>query len=82
MEDKGFLVWRELDFRIRVHYLSTRNTSRGYSKPHTFLLTVNPLSYLLQKKEGYKLGTDFERRSLSHLFVVDDLKLFVMTPEK
>ena len=45
-----------------------------------FVLTVNPLSYLLHKEEGYKLGTDKQpdRRqlNLSHLFFVDDLKLY------
>ena len=46
-----------------------------------FVFTVNSLSYLLQKKESYKIGKNFEGRTLSHLFFVNDLKLFATTPE-
>ena len=42
-----------------------------------FVLALNPLSFLLQKQQGYKMG-DPESRNLniSHLFFVDDLKLY------
>ena len=50
------------------------------------VLTVNPLSYLLHKEEGYKLGTDKQpdrrRFNLSHLFFVDDLKLYAPSVAK
>ena len=41
-----------------------------------FVLTVNPLSYFLHKEEGYLLGSNEERQNLTHLFFVDDLKLY------
>ena len=42
-----------------------------------FILSVNPLSFLLQKNEGYTLGTSLNRDTkLNHLFFVDDLKLY------
>ena len=51
-----------------------------------FVLTVNPSSYLLHKEEGYKLGTDKQpdrrRLNLSHLFFVDDLKLYAPSVAK
>ena len=45
-------------------------------------IRIKQLSYLLQKNNGCKLGTNFERRNLSHLFIVDDLKLFPTSSEK
>ena len=44
-----------------------------------FVLTVNPLSYLLHKEEGYLLGSNEERQNLTNLFFVDDLKLYAST---
>ena len=42
-----------------------------------FILQVNPVSFLLKDAEGYKLGTKHEtKENLSHLFFVDDLKLY------
>ena len=41
-----------------------------------FVLAVNPLSYLLSKEEGIKLTIEDQIRIISHLFFVDDLKLF------
>ena len=47
-----------------------------------FVLSVNPLSYILHKKEGYKLGTGAKRCNLSNLFFVDDLKLYDISLEQ
>ena len=41
-----------------------------------FILSVNPLSFLLNTTEGYKIGNPGERDlDISHMFFVDDLKL-------
>ena len=47
-----------------------------------FVLTVNRLSYLLHKEEGYLLGSNEERQNLTHLFFVNDLKLYASTVTK
>ena len=39
-----------------------------------FVLSVNPLSYLLSKEKGYTLNVT--KRGISHLSFVDDLKLY------
>ena len=55
-----------------------------------FIFSVNPLSFILHKEEGYKLGKETEqgehkqetektRTNLSHLFFVDDIKLYART---
>ena len=42
-----------------------------------FILAVNPLSFLLNKLNGYKIGSGSNRNTNStHLFFVDDLKLY------
>ena len=41
-----------------------------------FVLAVNLLSYLLSKEDGIKLTIEDEIKIISHLFLVDDLKLF------
>ena len=42
-----------------------------------FILSVNPISYLLQKLQGYSVGPPSRRVSVfSHLFFVDDLKTY------
>ena len=42
-----------------------------------FILSVNPLSYLLNKLPGYNAGPPGERNStITHLFFVDDLKTY------
>ena len=42
-----------------------------------FVLSMNPLLFLLHKCEVYLIGTIFERETkLNHLFFVDSLKLF------
>ena len=42
-----------------------------------FILSVNPLSYLLQKLPGYSVGPpDGRVNVISHLFFVDDLKTY------
>ena len=42
-----------------------------------FVLSLNPLSHLLKNMSGYSIGPPGQRdTNLSHLFFVDDLKLF------
>ena len=48
-----------------------------------FILTVNPMSFLLNIIEGYTLGKPGDRNlNITHLFFVDDLKLFSSSVEK
>ena len=47
-----------------------------------FVLSVNPLSHLLQRHEGYKAGKIIRIKNISHLFFVDDLKLYAISIEK
>ena len=47
-----------------------------------FALSVNPLSYLLSKEDGFKLAVGKLKQNLSHLLFVDDLKLFTTTRDK
>ena len=42
-----------------------------------FILSLNPLSFLLNKLKGYNIGDAEKRdRDITHLFFVDDLKLY------
>ena len=41
-----------------------------------FILTVNPLSFMLRNLKGYSYGTDTDS-NITHNFFVDDLKLYV-----
>ena len=41
-----------------------------------FILSVNPLSFLLNKLKGYSLGTGNNRINVTINFFVDDLKLY------
>ena len=42
-----------------------------------FILSVNPLSFLLSELPGYKVGPPGRcKNSISHLFFVDDLKTY------
>ena len=42
-----------------------------------FILSVNPLSFLLNTLNGYRIGKpDSKRTNISHLFFVDDLKTY------
>ena len=42
-----------------------------------FILSMNPLSFLLAKCDGYTIGTRSKSNTiLNHLFFIDDLKLF------
>ena len=42
-----------------------------------FVLSLNPLSYLLKQLPGYKVGPPDQRKNeISHLFYVDDLKTY------
>ena len=46
------------------------------------ILSVNPLSFLLNTIEGYKIGNPGEKDlDISHMFFVDDLKLLSSTAE-
>ena len=47
-----------------------------------FVLAVNLLSHLLSKEEGFKLTIEDQIRIITHLFFVDDLKLYASTPAK
>ena len=48
-----------------------------------FILTVNPMSFLLNTTEGYTLGKPGDRNlNITHLLFVDDLKLFSSSVEK
>ena len=49
-----------------------------------FILSLNPLSYLLKKEDGYNMGSSEERdkllvKVLTHLFFADDFKLYAPT---
>ena len=46
------------------------------------ILSVNPLSHLLQWHEGYKAGKIIRIKNISHLFFVNDLKLYAINIEK
>ena len=46
-----------------------------------FVLSVNPLSFLLKKHDGYKIGNT-KQHNVSHLFFVDDLKLYALNIQK
>ena len=46
-----------------------------------FVLSVNPLSFLLKKHNGYKIGNT-KQHNVSHLFFVDDLKLYARNIQK
>ena len=47
-----------------------------------FILQVNPSSFLLENVDGYKLGKLEPKENLSHLFFVDDLKLYAINIHK
>ena len=48
-----------------------------------FILTVNPMFFLLNTTEGYTLGKQGDRNlNITHLFFVDDLKLYSSSVEK
>ena len=44
-----------------------------------FILSLNPLSFLLKDAPGYKLKHENQSININHLFFVDDLKLFATT---
>ena len=49
-----------------------------------FILSLKPLSYLLEKEDCYNMGSSEERdkllvKVLTHLFFIDDLKLYAPT---
>ena len=47
-----------------------------------FVLAVNLVSHLLSKEEGFKLTIEDQIRIITHLFFVDDLKLYASTLAK
>ena len=47
-----------------------------------FVISVNPLSYLLKQHEGYKVKVDTSGTNITHLFFVDDLKLYATDTDK
>ena len=46
------------------------------------LLLVNPLSYLLSKEKGYTINVTAKAKEISHLFFIDDLKLYTSSLNK
>ena len=44
-----------------------------------FVLSVNTLSFLLSRENGYNIGKTIRDKILNHLFFVDDLKLYAST---
>ena len=45
-----------------------------------FILSLNPVSYLLNETDGYKMGPNEKRdKNLTHLLFVDDIKLFAVS---
>ena len=73
--DKATIETSEIEYRKRV-------LQGDMLSLILFVLSVNPLSYILHKKEGYKLGTGAKRCNLSNLFFVDDLKLYAIILEQ
>ena len=47
-----------------------------------FVLSVNPLSFLLKEHDGYKTKQLSQAININHLFFVDDLKLYASTIAK
>ena len=46
-----------------------------------FMLSVKPLPFQQNKINGYSRGTDKNRINVTHKFFVEDLKLYVSTPD-
>ena len=46
-----------------------------------FVLSVNPLPFLLRNHEGYKIK-NIKKNNITNLFFVDDLKLYAQNIEK
>ena len=61
-----------------IHYL--RGIFQGDSlSVLLFILSVNPLSFLLKKLKGYQIGPSGRRdTTINHLFFVDALKLIAV----
>ena len=62
------------------------NYSRGILQGDTisrilFVISVNPLSHLLEKQEDYKAGSPNRTMDIGHLFV-DDLKVYAPNIQK
>ena len=76
---------------LRIHSINgtiesdTINFARGIFQGDTlsvilFILSVNPLSFILKQCKGYTVGSSINRSiNLTHLFFVDDLKLYSTT---
>ena len=82
MEDKINPQWRR--YITRADELSYH---KGILQGDTlnlilFILSVNPLLYLLLKGEGIPLTIEDQVRIITHLFFVDDLKLYAKNKEK
>ena len=51
--------------------------------PMLFILSVNPLSFLLSLLRGYNIAkTNNNKQKLTHLFFVDDLKTFARNKKR
>ena len=58
-----------------IHY--TKGIFQGDSLSVLFILSVNPLSFMLGQLKGYSFGDDC-KSEVTHNFFVDDLKLFAI----
>ena len=47
-----------------------------------FILSLNPGSYLLNQTQDYKVGSTERSKNLTHLFFVNDLKLYASSLER
>ena len=70
-----------IQYLRRIYAESTQNLRRifqgGSLSALRFIFCVNPLSYLLNKLQGYHIGKNGNRnQNISRLFFVDNLKLF------
>ena len=48
-----------------------------------FILSLNPVSYLLNQADGYKMGdSEKQDKNLTHLLFIDDMKLYANSRAK
>ena len=75
VENESISLWRTTDY---IEYM--KGTLQGdLMSQILFVLAANPLSFLLSREDGYKIGKKVRNKILSHLFFVDDLKLYAST---
>ena len=73
---------RETTISIKTEFINyLRNTEGDTRSLILFVLSVNPLSFLLKKHNGYKIRNT-KQHNVSHLFFVDDPKLYARNIKK